>query len=180
MNEFEFIAILLSIIFGLALTNLLSGMLRAFFMKELDDTRLAWSMTIGMVLLINWWGFFRWSDNEQWQFAEFLLLVLWATSHYLLAVSIYPYDFLDHYTEALRRKFLLSAMLAIVVIDVGETIMRGELFTPWYYLIFIGYLATVVIVTMLIRTPMAMRISGWLLFGSILTWSAAVRNILSS
>ena len=50
MNEFEFIAILLSIIFGLALTNLLSGMLRAFFLKELDDTRLAWSAAVRNVL----------------------------------------------------------------------------------------------------------------------------------
>ena len=74
----------------------------------------------------------------------------------------------------------IAMLLAIVVIDVGETAISGELFTPWYSLIFMGYLATVVIVTMLIRTPMAMRISGWLLFGSILTWSALVRNILVS
>jgi hypothetical protein len=40
MDKFEFVAVLLSIIFGLALTNLLSGMLRAFFKKELTDTRL--------------------------------------------------------------------------------------------------------------------------------------------
>jgi len=35
MEKFEFVAVLLSIIFGMALTNLLSGMLRAFFKKEL-------------------------------------------------------------------------------------------------------------------------------------------------
>ena len=45
MSQFEFIAVLLSIIFGLGLTNLLSGMLRAFFKRELTDTRFAWSPT---------------------------------------------------------------------------------------------------------------------------------------
>ncbi len=65
MEKFEFIAVLLSIIFGLALTNLLSGMLRAFFMKELSETRLVWSLTVGLILLVNWWGFFRWSDNVE-------------------------------------------------------------------------------------------------------------------
>ena len=42
MDKFEFIAVLMSLIFGLAITNLLSGMLRGFFLKELTDTRLAW------------------------------------------------------------------------------------------------------------------------------------------
>ena len=74
----------------------------------------------------------------------------------------------------------IAMLLSIVVIDVGETTFRGELFTPWYYLIFMGYLITVVVTAMLLLTPMAMRISGWLLFGSILTWSALVRNVLSS
>jgi len=46
MSNFEFIAVLLSIIFTLAIANLLSGMLQAFLKGELTDTRLAWSLSI--------------------------------------------------------------------------------------------------------------------------------------
>jgi hypothetical protein len=180
MEKFEFIAVLLSIIFGLALTNLLSGMLRAFFLKELTDTRLAWSLTVGVVLLINWWGFFRWSDNEVWQFYEFLFLTFWATTHYLLAVSLYPYDFMDTYTEELRRKFLLGAMLTVSLNDVIETSLRGELFDPWYYLMFIGYISGLVILAMVVPRPSILRATGWILFVSVLTWSVIVRTVLVS
>ena len=48
---------LLSIIFGLALTNLLSGMLRAFFRRELTDTRIAWTILVGNLLLVPRFGY---------------------------------------------------------------------------------------------------------------------------
>jgi hypothetical protein len=54
MSNFEFIAVLLSIIFGLAIANLLSGMLQAFLRRELTDTRLAWSILVGNILLVDW------------------------------------------------------------------------------------------------------------------------------
>ena len=91
MSKFEFIAVLLSIIFGLALTNLLSGMLRAFFRRDLTDTRIAWTILVGNLLLVNWWLFFRWSDNEVWHYYEYVYLVGWATVHYLMAVSLFPF-----------------------------------------------------------------------------------------
>jgi hypothetical protein len=180
MEKFEFIAVLLSIIFGLALTNLLSGMLRAFFMKELTETRLVWSLTVGLILLVNWWGFFRWSDNVEWQFLEFLFLVSWATTHYLLAVSLYPYDFIDNYTEELRRKFLLWMMLAVIAMDVCEIIIRQELLDPWYYPIFMAFLTGLVILSLAIPKPLILRACGWILFLSILSWSVVVRSVLVS
>ena len=180
MEKFEFIAVLLSIIFGLALTNLLSGMLRAFFMKELNDTRLAWSLTVGLILLVNWWGFFRWSDNVEWQFLEFLFLVFWATTHYLLAVSLYPYDFIDNFSEELRRKFMQWMMLLVIAMDVCEIFIRQELFEPWYYPIFMAFLTGLVILSLVIPKPIILRACGWTLFLTILIWSAVVRSVLVS
>jgi hypothetical protein len=180
MEKFEFIVVLLSIIFGLALTNLLSGMLRAFFMKELTDTRLAWSLTVGVILLVNWWGFFHWSTNEVWQFAEFLFLVFWATIHYLLAVSLYPYDFMDDYSEELRRKFMLWTMLTVATVDVLETSLRGALFDPWYYLILIAWMIGLIVLALVLPRPAVLRAVGWILFATVLSWSTIVRSILLS
>ena len=107
MSKFEFIAVLLSIIFGLGLTNLLSGMLQAFLRRELTDTRIAWTILIGNTLLVNWWLLFRWSDHVDWRFHEFLYLVIWAIVHYLMAVSLYPYKLLTEYSEELQQKFVI-------------------------------------------------------------------------
>lgn len=40
MNEFEFLAVLLSIVIGLAMTQILSGTMRLFYADSFDDVRL--------------------------------------------------------------------------------------------------------------------------------------------
>ena len=180
MSKFEFIAVLLSIIFGLGLTNLLSGMLQAFLRRELSDTRIAWTILIGNILLLNWWLFFRWSDHVEWRFHEFLYLVVWATIHYLMAVSIYPSKLLTDYSEELQRKFLLVSVLAMYAIDVGETFVRGDLFEPWYYLLLILFMAILTALPLVFSMPWVMRVSGWILAVSLLIWSVVVRSVLAS
>ena len=178
MTKFEFIAVLLSIIFGLGLTNLLSGMLQAFFKRELTDTRLAWSIVVGTLLLVNWWMLFRWSDHSDWRFHEFLYLVAWSTVHYLMAVSLYPYKFLTEYSEELQRKFVLMSVLAICVLDVGEKIIQGNLFEPWYYLIMILYIVVLTALPIVIPRASVMRACGWILAVGVVVWSVVVRSVL--
>ena len=180
MSEFEFIAVLLSIIFGLGLANLLSGMMQAFLRRELTDTRVAWSVFVGNLLLVDWWLLFRWSDHVTWRFHEFLYLVIWATVHFLMAVSIYPYKFLSEHSEELQRKFVIASFYTVAALDIGENYVRGNLFEPWYYLILIFYLSVVAALPLLISKPWAMRFSGWVLAVSLLIWSIVVRSVLSS
>lgn len=180
MTKFEFIAVLLSIIFGLGLTNLLSGMLQAFFKRELTDTRLAWSIVVGIIVLVDWWMLFRWSDHTDWRFHEFLYLVAWSTVHYLMAVSLYPYKFLTEYSEELQRKFLLVSVLATTALDVGEKVVLGNLFEPWYYLVMILYMVVLTALPLAIPKPSVMRACGWILAVSIAGWSVIVRSVLES
>lgn len=179
MDTFEFVAVLVSVVFGVALTNLLSGVVRAYFQRDLSDTRLGWSLAVGMVLVANWWGFFRWSDNPQWAFPQFLFLVFWSATHYLLAVSIYPYDFLDEYSEEMQKTFLLRAMLVVLLADLAENAVRGELFSPWYYPVFIALLFTLALAPLLWKKPAVMRFAGWAFFFSALAWMSVVRGVLA-
>jgi hypothetical protein len=180
MTKFEFIAVLLSIIFGLGLTNLLSGMLEAFLKRQLTDTRLAWSIVVGTILLLDWWMLFNWSDHSNWRFHEFLYLVAWSTVHYLMAVSLFPYKFLTEYSEELRRKFLLVSVLSMIVLDVGEKFVLGNLFEPWYYLIMMLYMAVLTALPLAISKPSVMRACGWILAVSVLVWSVIVRSVLAN
>jgi hypothetical protein len=178
MSKFEFIAVLLSIIFALAIANLLSGMLQAFLRRELTDTRLAWSILVGNLLLLDWWVFFRWSDHTDWRFYEFLYLAIWAIIHYLMAVSLYPHKFLAEYSGELQRKFVLISLLGLSALDVGEKFVLGDLFDPWYYLLMILHVVTFVTLPLLISRPWVMRASGWILAVSMLIWSVVVRGVL--
>ncbi len=179
MSNFEFIAVLLSIMFALAIANLLSGMLQAFLRGELTDTRLAWSILVGNILLLDWWVFFGWSDHVDWRFHEFLYLAVWATFHYLMAVSLYPYQFLTEYSEELQRKSVLISLIALGVLDIGEKAVRGDLFEPWYYLLMILYVIALAAAPLLFDKPWVMRASGWILAASMLTWSVIVRGVLA-
>ena len=179
MSQFEFIAVLLSIVFALAIANLLSGTLQAFLRGELTDTRLAWSIVVGNILLLDWWVFFGWSDHEIWRFHEFLYLAIWATLHYLMAVSLYPYKFLSEYSEELQRKFVLISVIGVGVLDIGEKIVRGDLFEPWYYLPFIGYIVVLCALPLVSSKPWVMRVCGWIIATSMLAWSMVVRSALA-
>jgi hypothetical protein len=180
VDKFEFIAVLISIVFGVAMTNLLSGMLRSYFKRDLSNTRLAWSLAVGIVLVANWWGFFRWSDNPEWTFPQFLFLVFWSTTHYLLAVSIYPYEFLDEYSEEMQRKFLLWAILVVLMADLAENAVRGELFSPWYYPVFITSIGILAVAPLVWKSPMVMRIAGWMFFVAVISWMTIARGVLAS
>ena len=179
MSNFEFIAVLLSIIFALAIANLLSGMLQAFLRGELTDTRLAWSILVGNVLLLDWWVFFGWSDHADWRFHEFLYLAIWATVHYLMAVSLYPYQFLNEFSEKLQKKSVLISFIALGLLDIGEKIVRGDLFEPWYYLLMMLYLIALAAAPLVFDRPWLMRVAGWALAASMLTWSIVVRGVLA-
>ena len=180
MDKFEFIAVLVSIVFGVAITNLLSGILRSYFKRDLSSTRLAWSLAVGMVLVANWWGFFRWSDNSVWTFPQFLFLVFWSTTHYLLAVSIYPYEFLDEYSEEMQRKFLLWTMLIVLVADLAENAVRGGLFSPWYYPVFIASIGCLTVAPLLWKNRLVMHFAGWIFFVAVISWMTIVRSVLAS
>jgi hypothetical protein len=179
MSSFEFIAVLLSIIFGLAIANLLSGVLEAFLRRELTDTRVAWSILVGNILLLDWWLFWQWSDHTDWRFYEFLYLVVWATVHYLLAVSLFPYKFLTDYSEKLQQRFVLVALIVVAALDVGEKVVLGRLFDPWYYLLIILFLLSFALLPLLITKSWAMRLSGWVLAAGTLSWSVFVRDLLA-
>ena len=179
MSKFEFIAVLLSIIFALSIANLLSGMLQAFLKRELTDTRLAWSIFVGNMLLLDWWVFFGWSDHVDWRFHEFLYLAIWATIHYVMAVSLYPYQFLTDISEELQKQAVLTSIITLAVLDIGEKWVRGDLFEPWYYLLMVMYIITFAAAPLIFKQPWVMRACGWVLAASLLTWSIVVRDVLA-
>jgi hypothetical protein len=178
MSEFEFLAVLLSIVFGLAMTQLLSGTVRLFYEESTDDVRLAWALSIAIALIINWWGFFGWRDVEQWRFDQFAFLMVWATCHYALVATLFPRDFAGRIELERERKVFLVALLAFFPIDIAEASLRGSLFSPWYYLPSMTSWALAVLVALIVRRRSVERFVAWYLCLSYLFFALVARRLL--
>jgi hypothetical protein len=95
MSDFEYIAVLLSIILGLGITQLLSGIARLVR----DGRALApawWIMVIVAVLLVMhfqvWWASFGWRHIETWTFFSYVSFMVLPMLLFLLAYLILPAD----------------------------------------------------------------------------------------
>jgi len=95
MSEFEYISVLLSIIIGLAVTQLLSGIARLVR----DGRSLApawWIIALVATLLLGslqvWWTSFQWRRFEGWTFFSYAAFMLLPSMLYLLCYLVLPAD----------------------------------------------------------------------------------------
>ncbi|TXS95565.1 hypothetical protein FV139_06700 [Parahaliea maris] len=135
MSQFEFIFVLISIIAGLALAQLLSGMTRPprNSLGRLDLTHVAFSAGTTVLLITIWWSTFRWQTYETWTVVEFLLLCGYVSLFYVKSVILSPLrtEELPAF-EQIRGKFYAVLALYCIVEPVVIFLRDGEL-APWYY-----------------------------------------------
>lgn len=128
MNLFEFLMILLSLIVGLGLGEILSGLAR--YLKRSGAQRIAWmhstaTLAVFIGLLQTFWESWGLRSVEVWSFPAMLLMLGSPICLYLMAYIIFP-----EYTEDvgldehyLERAHLLWPLAAL-------TVTIGTLFRP--------------------------------------------------
>jgi hypothetical protein len=178
VTEFDFLSVLVSIIFGLALTHLLSGQFRFVYQRRMTETHLLYTGWVFMVLVLNWWMLFTWHDYKPWTFDTFLLIVLWAMSFYVLSIALYPPEEIAPDGEPFNYFWFFCAVLGTLAADTAWTAMRGKLFTPWYYLPFVLHYAVLAILAARIKSRMFRRLVAWWFLLSVVAWSLGVRRFL--
>ncbi len=135
MSQFEFIFVLISIIAGLALAQLLSGMTRPprNSTGRVDITHVTFSAGVTVLLITVWWSTFRWQPYETWTVVEFLLLCFYVSLFYVKAVILSPLRTAELPAfEQIRGKFYAVFALYCVVEPIVIQIRDGEL-APWFY-----------------------------------------------
>lgn len=121
MSDFEYISVLLSIILGLGITQLLSGIARLVR----DGRALApawWLMVIVATLLLAhfqvWWVSFGWRTVQTWTFFGYAAFMILPMLLYLLAYLILPADLLldgrEWVQEFLARRRAFYVIVALV------------------------------------------------------------------
>jgi hypothetical protein len=184
MAKFDFISVLVSIVFGLGLTHLCAGAFQLAYRRQLGELSLLFAGWILIVIVLNWWVFFRWHTRAEWTLEILLALVSWALSFYAMAYALFPMG-IDTGAQNTgiqpdtRYRGFSIALISTLVLDVIVTALLGTLFEPWYYLPFVAqYVVCAVVIHRTTHRPVRRAIAWWMIV-SILAWCLLVRRSLS-
>ncbi len=170
MSQFEFIFVLISIIAGLALAQLMSGMTRPprNSAGRIDIAHVAFSAAVTVILMSVWWSTFRWQQYENWTVTEFFLLCGYVSLFYVMAVILSPLRTaeLPRFNQV-RNKFYAVFAFYCVLEPIVILIRDGEL-SPWYYVPMMIHFFVLASLGILLRKDMFDRLfSLWLFFVNI-------------
>ena len=136
MDAFSYLAVLISIILGLGITQLLNGLGR--LLQERRRVQMYWPtiVWVGLLLVIHvqtWWAMFGLRTLSSWSFLAFLLVLLQPVLLFLLAALILP----DSGSETARdlhanyfahsRWFFGLAVLLLVASLTRDLVLSGSL-----------------------------------------------------
>lgn len=128
MSVFEFLLVLVSIIVGLGIAELLTGVARVF-RGELTAGRLhsVWVLTIFVLQTQQLWSRWYLVERAEWHFLEFVLSLLFPLSLYLLSATLFPTkpQDLDNYLLARRKGFFLLLGFGVFVASVETWLVFG-------------------------------------------------------
>ncbi len=184
MTEFEYLAVLVSLILGLGIAHLLLGVGRMIQRREemkLDAVHLLWTGAVFWTLILNWWVFFQSQSVTQWSFDYFLVVIIWAVLFFLLAVLLFPPDLeTQDYAEvfARNRAWFLGLFASTSVADIALTAMRGDLFDPPIYLPFALHFGVLGVIGIFVQSRRFHVLLAGYVLGIGLTWSLVVRRFL--
>ncbi|MBD59416.1 MAG: hypothetical protein CL808_04765 [Citromicrobium sp.] len=135
-EAFLYLAVLTSIILGLAIQQVLLGYRDLILTRSkarLFAPVLTWSAIILLIVAQNWWESFGLIGQQDWNFLSFGMILLQALIIYMLAAVVFPrtegdvpIDLRDHYFRE-RTSLYAIAMAYVVSSPVRALIVDGTL-----------------------------------------------------
>src|SRR5438552_816001 len=92
MNAFEYISVLISIILALGMTRVLAGvgeMLQARMHRRIYWVHVIWIANLFIYLVIAWWIFCRWRNQQEWTFYLFVFVLISPTILFLASMLLF-------------------------------------------------------------------------------------------
>ncbi len=139
MDAFSYLSVLLSIILGLAITQILQGfrdLMQARSRLRLYWPSLLWAITLLVICVQEWWAMFGWRDYRPWTFGGFSMMLAQTVATYLAAALVLPDargdEPMDLHAYFYANHRWLFAILAIAVaISIGkDVVLSGHLPDP--------------------------------------------------
>ena len=125
---FDYLAVLISVVLGLAVTHVLTGISAAINRREqmrIDWLQLFWAGNVLAYVLAVWWGMYWWKHLTVWTFQEFAFLTSYAIVLFLMASALFPGEVGRGAPQQSpferNRLWFFSLLLAAHLIDIPET-----------------------------------------------------------
>ena len=146
MSSFEFLSVLISVVVGLGMANLLTGIGRLLHRRESVQVSIpfvAWTAFVFFYMIIYWWTVvFGWQDWPDWNLLYFVFVLTYGIILYLLSVILFPTDMPGgwdpHSSLMSMRHWFFGTFLALILIEVTDSYLKGhlsEFSTPYFLLL---------------------------------------------
>jgi hypothetical protein len=134
MNAFEYLSVLISIILALGMTRVLAGvgeMLQARSRRRIYWVHVLWIANLFLYLVVAWWIFYRWRNQEPWTFFLFVFVLTSPTLLYLASLLLFPAEadvekainYKTHYYANHRAFFIIFTLFTPV--DIVDSLLKG-------------------------------------------------------
>jgi len=134
MSPFEYLSVLISIVLALGMTRVLAGvgeMLQASSHRQIYWVHVLWIVNLFLYLVVAWWIFYRWRNQQPWTFFLFVFVLISPTILYLASVLLFPREgdvaltvkYKTHYYANHRAFFILFALFTPV--DIVDSLLKG-------------------------------------------------------
>ncbi len=135
MTAFDYITVLISIILGLGITQIMTGV--ADLVHQWDKVKLYWPHLIWIVLvfilhIMEWWETYQLQVFNSWRLPFFLFLSLYPVNLFILARILFPFSPQEGATIDLKqfyyanfRKFFLSMTILVALSITSNIIVHG-------------------------------------------------------
>jgi hypothetical protein len=185
MGVFEYIGVLTSVIMGLGITHLATGLSKLIQNRQhikIYLPQVLWTLNVLVYILMIWWGMYWWGDEgRSWSVFEFFGISLYAIVLFLMSALLYPYD-LGRDFDARKfffcnRTWFFSLMLAAWLLDIPETLIKGATDlrdVPADYAVFVSSMIGISIVGILSsnhRVHLALPVAWLMLFVSYMSFT---------
>jgi hypothetical protein len=161
VDAFSYLSVLLSIILGLAITQVLQGY-RALLLSrsriKVYLPTLIWSALLLVFSAQLWWASFGLADHTQWTFPTFGILLLQTVLLYMMSAIVLPdvphageMNLAEHYWREVGPFFVIS--LLMLAVSVAKDWMLNDRLPDGTNLAFHGAFAALSIVALTFRRP---------------------------
>jgi hypothetical protein len=139
MDAFSYLSVLISLILGLAITQVLKGvrgLMHARGRLQMYWPAVVWAILIVVISVQSWWAMFGLRWHEDWTFLEFSVVLAQTIVIYLLAALVLPDIFGDAHVNLREhyfghRRWFFSLLVVLIATSlIKALVIDGKLPQP--------------------------------------------------